>query len=399
MTHAIGWVLFFVALIVSVCIHEGGHFLTAKRFGMKATQFFAGFGPTLWSFQRGETEYGVKAILAGGYVKIIGMTDLEEVAPEDEPRAFYRQAGWKRTIVLAAGSFMHFVIALVLIWIGLLLVGTSNATLTLDSVSCARASTDQACVSGTPAPALNAGLKPGDTLVSYGGKSIKNWAAFQKAVQDGGVVPVAVVVKRDGALKTFTMTPVTVIDPTTHQTLLGDNNKPAPKIGVGPVIKYTTYNVLSAVPTAFSTFASGVSQTVTGVTKLPSEVGHAFGAHRTADNSPASVIGVGKIAGDAVASGSFADRAAGFLGIVAALNLFVGLFNLLPLLPLDGGHIAILWFEGLRSWLARLFRRPDPGRVDIVKLTPALYAVLILIVGLSVTLIAADIVNPIANPF
>jgi membrane-associated protease RseP (regulator of RpoE activity) len=399
MIHELGWLLFFVALITSVVIHEAGHFVTAKQFGMKATQFFAGFGPTLWSFQRGETEYGIKAIPAGGFVKIIGMTDLEEVDPEDEPRAFYRQAGWKRTIVLSAGSFMHFVIALVLIWIGLLLVGTSNATLTLNSVSCARASTDEACISSTPAPALNAGLEQGDTLVSYDGKPIKDWTAFQQDVQDGGLNPVTVVVKRDGALKTFTMTPVTVIDPTTHQTLLGSDNKPAPKIGVGPQIKHTTYNVFSAIPTTFSTFGSGVSQTVSGVTKLPGEIARAFDKGRNASNSPASVIGVGKIAGDAVASGSAADRIAGFLGIVAALNLFVGLFNLLPLLPLDGGHIAILWFEGIRSRLAKLFHKPDPGRVDIVKLTPALYAVLILIVGLSVTLLAADIVNPIANPF
>ncbi|MDX6255846.1 MAG: hypothetical protein QOJ11_2180 [Frankiales bacterium] len=399
MIRELGWLLFFVALITSVIIHEAGHFVTAKRFGMKATQFFAGFGPTLWSFQRGETEYGVKAIPAGGFVKIIGMTDLEEVAPEDEPRAFYRQAGWKRTIVLGAGSFMHFVIALVLIWIGLLLVGTTKQTLTLDSVSCARATASQTCTPASPAPALAAGMKPGDTLVSYNGKPVKTWAAFSTDVQNGGLSPATVVVSRDGVLKTFTMTPATVINPTTGKTLVGQDNKPLPKIGVGPVNQHTTYNVLTAIPTTFSTFGSAVSQTVTGVSKLPSQVAHAFGANRTADNSPASVVGVGKIAGDAVASGSVADRVAGFLGIVAALNLFVGLFNLLPLLPLDGGHIAILWFEGVRSRLARLFHKPDPGRVDIVKLTPALYAVLILIVGLSVTLLAADIVNPIANPF
>jgi membrane-associated protease RseP (regulator of RpoE activity) len=399
MTHELGWLLFFVALILSVCIHEAGHFVTAKTFGMKATQFFAGFGPTLWSFQRGETEYGVKAIPAGGFVKIIGMTDLEEIAPEDEPRAFYRQAGWKRTIVLAAGSFMHFVIALVLIWIGLLLVGTSNTTLTLDSVGCVKVLTTDTCGASTPAPALAAGLKPGDTLISYDGVPLTSWEQFTKAVQTGGFAPATVVAKRDGVVKTFTMTPAQVKDPATGKVLLGDNKKPAPKIGVGPKIHSVSYNVFSAVPEAFATFGSGVSQTVTGVTKLPSEIGHAFDTGRQADNSPASVIGVGKIAGDAVASGSLADRIAGFLGIVAALNLFVGLFNLLPLLPLDGGHIAILWFEGARSQLARLFRRPDPGRVDITKLMPALYVVLVLIVGLSVTLLAADIVNPIANPF
>jgi membrane-associated protease RseP (regulator of RpoE activity) len=398
MIHELGWLLFFVALIASVIIHEAGHFVMAKRFGMKATQFFAGFGPTLWSFQRGETEYGVKAIPAGGFVKIIGMTDLEEVAPEDEPRAFYRQAGWKRTIVLGAGSFMHFVIALVLIWIGLLLVGTTKTSLTLTNVGCVKALVTDTCSASTPAPAQAAGLQPGDTLVSYDGVALTSWNQFSQTVQDHGLAPATVVFKRGGVLKTVTLTPSTVTDSTTGKPLLLADGKPAPKIGVSSV-KTTTYNAFTAVPVTFSTFGSAISQTVTGVSKLPSEVAHAFDPGRTANNSPASVVGVGKIAGDAVAVGSFAERAAGFLGIVAALNLFVGLFNLLPLLPLDGGHIAILWFEGARSRLARLFHRPDPGRVDIVKLTPALYAVLILIVGLSVTLLAADIVNPIANPF
>ena len=398
MIHELGWLLFFVALMLSVCIHEAGHFVMAKRFGMKATQFFAGFGPTLWSFQRGETEYGVKAIPAGGFVKIIGMTSLEKVAPEDEPRAFYRQAGWKRTVVLAAGSFMHFVIALVLLWATLLLVGTAKETLTLDSVSCVKALTTDTCSAGVPAPALRAGLAAGDTLVSYDGTALTSWAQFTEAVQAGGTSPATVVVRRGGALRTFTMTPTTVKDPA-GKVLLGANGRPAAKIGVGSQVKSTDYTVLSAVPAAFSTFGTGVVQTVKGIGKLPGQLTHLFDKDRSAENSPASVVGVGKIAGDAVAAGTVAQRVAGFLGIVAALNLFVGLFNLLPLLPLDGGHIAILWFEGARSWLARLFHKPDPGRIDLVKLTPALYAVLILIVGLSVTLLYADIVNPIANPF
>ena len=397
MIHELGWLLFFVALIGSVCIHEAGHFVMAKRFGMKATQFFAGFGPTVWSFQRGETEYGIKAIPAGGFVKIIGMTALEEVAPEDEPRAFYKQKAWKRTVVLAAGSFMHFVIALVLFWAVLLLIGTTKIDLTLHSVTCARGSIATTCTPTAPAPALAAGLRPGDTLVSYDGKALKNWDSFTQAVQDGGVAPATVVVKRDGVLKTFTLTPVSVKDATGAVLKLA-NGKPAPKLGVSSAVT-KHYNVLSAVPETFSLFGQTTVETVKGLGKLPSAITHLFDRGRSAANSPASVVGVGKIAGDAVASGSFSDRAAGLLGIVASLNLFVGLFNLLPLLPLDGGHIAILWFETVRSRLARLFRRPDPGRVDIAKLTPALYAVLILIVGLSVTLIAADIVNPIANPF
>src|SRR3954452_20084092 len=177
MAYALGVILFAVGILVSVCLHEAGHMYTAKAFGMKVTRYFVGFGPTLWSFKRGETEYGFKAIPAGGFVKIIGMTDLEEIAPEDESRAFYRQKGWKRTIVLASGSFVHFAIAIFLIWCGLLLVGTASTTLTLNSVTCVKELTTDQCSDGTAAPALNAGLKPGDTLVSYNGTQLKDWDA------------------------------------------------------------------------------------------------------------------------------------------------------------------------------------------------------------------------------
>jgi membrane-associated protease RseP (regulator of RpoE activity) len=293
---------------------------------------------------------------------------------------------------------MHFVIALVLFWAVLLLIGTSKATLTLDSVGCVRVTTDQICAAGLPAPASDAGVQAGDTLVSYNGVPLKSWEKLSSAVAAGGFKPATLVVDRGGVRRAFTMTPAEAKD-AKGKVLLGTDNKPAPKIGVSPVIDTTHYNVLTAVPETFVLFGETTKETVTGLGKLPTAISHLFDKGRSADNSPASVVGVGKIAGDAVAAGSFSDRAAGLLGIVASLNLFVGLFNLLPLLPLDGGHIAIVWFESLRSRLARLFRRPDPGRVDITKLTPALYAVFILIVGLSVTLIAADIVNPIANPF
>src|SRR5215470_9993300 len=122
----IGWVIFLVALLFSVMLHETGHFVTAKWFGMKATRYFVWFGPTLWSTWRGETEYGIKALPVGGFVKIVGMTSLDEVDPEDEARSFRRAPGWQRLIVLAAGSFMHFVIAAVLIFGLALAIGIEN---------------------------------------------------------------------------------------------------------------------------------------------------------------------------------------------------------------------------------------------------------------------------------
>ncbi len=399
MTHALGWILFFVALIASVCLHEAGHLLTAKGFGMKATQYFAGFGPTLWSFQRGETEYGFKAIPAGGFVKIVGMTDLEEIAPEDESRAFYRQKGWKRTIVLAAGSFVHFVIA-----IFLHLVRPAAGRHLQDHAHPGLGHLREAADDATPATGRcrlrrsRQGSSRATRWCPTTASSSPAGTQFRDAVTAGGVKPATVVFARNGVDKTVVITPATIKD-ASGVVIVDDKKRPVPKIGVGPHIATTSYNAITAVPLAFSNFGQGVYDTVTGVSQLPSQVAHAFSAGRTAENSPASVVGVGQIAGDAVASGSTAERVAGFLGIVAALNLFVGLFNLLPLLPLDGGHIAILWFEGFRSWLFKVLHRKDPGRVDIVKLTPALYVVLILIVGLSVTLLAADIVNPIANPF
>ncbi len=207
----VGIVAFVVVLLASVMIHEAGHFATARAFGMKATEFFVGFGPTLWSRRRGETEYGVKAIPAGGFVKIVGMTDLEEVDPADEPRAFYRQPAWQRAIVLAAGSFMHFVIAFVLLIIVFALLGTPTTTTTIARVApCVP--TDSAatsCATGDPAsPALGAGMQPGDTVVSYAGQRIDDWQQLQAAIRASGGRQVQVVVDRGGEQQTLTLTPV-----------------------------------------------------------------------------------------------------------------------------------------------------------------------------------------------
>jgi membrane-associated protease RseP (regulator of RpoE activity) len=389
MTQAVGWLLFFVALIVCVLLHEAGHFVTAKRFGMKATQFFAGFGPTLWSTRRGETEYGFKAIPAGGFVKIIGMTPLERVDPGDEPRAFYRQKAWKRSIVLAAGSFMHFVIAFVLLYAIVILVGQSNPSLTLDRVSCVNPAASGSCA-GVPAPAKAAGIKPGDRVISYDGERVTSWDQLVAAVHAHGVKPATVVVVRDGRTRAVHLTPVGV----------RSGGTTVPKIGVSPAPVTTHYNPVVAVGETGRLFGSGVVLTFESLGKIPSSIPKLFSPDRSADNSPASVVGVGKLAGDALASsGSASSAAANFLAILVSLNIFVGIFNLLPLLPLDGGHLAILWFESARSRLARVFGRPDPGRVDLAKVLPVAYLVIVLFVGLSVLLLGADIVNPVSNPF
>ena len=204
---AIGWLIFLAALVVSVMLHETGHFVTAKRFGMKCTQYFFGFGPTLWSFKRGETEYGFKAIPAGGFVKIVGMTSLDEVDPEDEARSFRRAPGWQRLIVLAAGSFMHFLLAAVLIFGLALTIGIENDNTTqLGTVATCVPASEQAltngaaCTSGeAKSPAVIAGLKVGDEVTSFNGTAVSNWTQLSNAilkVKPGA--PVSLTVERDG---------------------------------------------------------------------------------------------------------------------------------------------------------------------------------------------------------
>src|SRR4051794_2273438 len=182
MSYAFGVIAFSVALIVSVMLHELGHFATAKRYGMKATRFFVGFGPTLWSTHKGETEYGVKAIPAGGFVKIVGMTPLEQLEPGDEDRAFYRQPTGRRTVGLVAGSFMHFVICIVLVLFASLAIGqvVETTPALAKTTDCVASGTDQTCGKGdaVQAPAKAAGVQPGDVVVAIDGKKVKDGDDF-----------------------------------------------------------------------------------------------------------------------------------------------------------------------------------------------------------------------------
>ncbi|HWF40802.1 MAG TPA: site-2 protease family protein, partial [Acidothermaceae bacterium] len=209
----IGVLAFVVALLVSVMLHEAGHFVTAKLFGMKATQFFVGFGTTLWSRQKGETEYGVKAIPAGGFVKIIGMTPLEEISVEDAPRAFINKPGWQRFIVLVAGSTMHFIIALVLLFIVLLswpsVVHGASRVVTVEN--CLSTSADQACPAGaTPAPAVGK-FKPNDVITAVNGQPVAHGTQqLISLISNAPQGPVAFTVQRAGATINLVVTPAIV---------------------------------------------------------------------------------------------------------------------------------------------------------------------------------------------
>jgi membrane-associated protease RseP (regulator of RpoE activity) len=391
----IGWVIFLVALLFSVMLHETGHFVTAKKFGMKATRYFVGFGPTLWSTKRGETEYGIKALPVGGFVKIIGMHSLDDVEdPADEPRSFRRQPAWQRIVVLCAGSFMHFVLAFVLIFGLALGIGISNDNTTqLGTVSkCVAANTHQlnngTCTTSDKAsPAKLAGLRAGDQVTAFNGKPVSNWTQLGDAIRKAPAGSTAeITVKRDG--KTLTL----------HATLATISGRSGAYLGIAPTVVFQTVNPVRAAQYAGSAFGQVLVGSVKAVGALPGALPKLFSKDRgsTAAGQVSSVVGAAEATGAAVAANvGWQYKVSFVLLLIASLNIFVGLFNMLPLLPLDGGHVAVIVWERIRAWFARLRGRPDPGLVDMTKLLPVSFSIFMVLMFFGITLILADIVNPV----
>lgn len=413
---AVGIGAFVVALLVSVMLHEAGHFVTARRYGMKATHFFVGFGPTLWSRRRGETEFGLKAIPAGGFVKIIGMTSLEEVDPADAPRAFFRQSGKARAVVLAAGSFMHFIIALVLVYGVVLATGFPHtAQNRVFSVgTCVPATATAGCTGADRiSPARAVGLQPGDDIISLNATPVTNWEVFTQRIRDHGPGPVILVVRR--GQQTLTLTPTLATAQRDART--GEVGTSAVGfLGVsGPGSRTVSYNPISAVGETLSVFGLELRGTYDVFAHKLSSVTSLYSPNR----DPAGfvgVVGAARISGDVFSQQGqpFTQDVANFILIIAGLNLFIGIFNLLPLLPLDGGHLAIVGFEEARHRLTRRRRvrllvgagsgRSDAERaavdapirrVDYNKVMPAAFATVALLVVFVVAVLGADIVNPI----
>jgi membrane-associated protease RseP (regulator of RpoE activity) len=391
----LGWLIFLFALLFSVMWHELGHFATAKRFGMKAIQFFVGFGPTRWSVRVGETEYGVKALPLGGFVKIIGMTSAEEVPPEDESRAFRRFPGWQRVIVLCAGSVMHFLLAFFLIFGLALGVGIENDNSTqLGTVSaCVPANVtaldnDSACPAGAgKSPAGLAGLRVGDEITSFDGTKVSNYTQLTtaiKRVNAGTTVPLTVL--RDGHSLTL------------HATLASVSGRPGGFLGIAGATIFQPASPVRAVTYAGSGFWEVLDGSVKAVGQIPAAVPDLFKSDRarTPAGNVSSLVGVANATGQAVAAPvGWQDKVSFVLLLIASLNIFWGVFNLFPLLPLDGGHIAIVVYERIRSRIARRRRLRDPGLVDYMKVAPFMLSIFMVIVVFVVLVTVADIVNPV----
>ncbi|GHF62747.1 membrane-associated protease RseP (regulator of RpoE activity) [Amycolatopsis bartoniae] len=400
LAYIIGVVLFALGICVSVALHEAGHMVTAKAFGMKVRRYFIGFGPKVFSFRRGETEYGLKWIPLGGFCDIAGMTALDEVAPEEAPRAMWRFKTWKRTVVLAAGSVTHFILGFVVLYLMAVTMGLPNVTGTpqISAVSeCVRnAQTDEEfahpnCRPGDPAPAKQGGLQPGDKVLSVNGKSTPTYVDVTAAIQQLSG-PVTFQVERDGRTVPLTIDVAQVQRPVQDEK---GNEKIVTVGSLGVTFANNfSYNPVSAFGGAGGFTANMFVQTWDRLLefpeRIPAVVHSIFGGERD-PNTPVSVVGASRIGGEAVENGLWQL----FFLLLASLNFFVGVFNLLPLLPLDGGHIAVTWYERVRDGVRKMRGKAAGGPVDYTKLS-AITMVLVFIGG-AVTLltVTADIVNPI----
>jgi membrane-associated protease RseP (regulator of RpoE activity) len=416
MLNTIGIILLALAILVSVSLHEAGHMGTAKAFGMKVTKYFVGFGPTLWSFKKGDTEYGVKGIPLGGFVKIVGMTPQDDdVEPEDEDRVMWKYPVWKRTIVMAAGSIVHFIIAFVIFWGVAATAAMPNpdnpgpraqtperqATVApyITVAECVTVDIKGAACTGNNGPAYSAGLRDKDKVTAVGSTPVENYGDLVNAIRGltpGATVPFTYV--RDGVTTTTQVTTVAANRPPVDDP--DGKVESVAVVGLGAAYDPTLpvsvrYNFVEAAPVAVDMTGQTFAGVIKAIQKFPEKIPGLWtaitGGERDPDG-PVSVVGASRIGGELFELGEYPSI---FL-VIASLNLFVGLFNLLPLLPLDGGHIAIAWFEKARSWVYARFGRKDPGRVDYLKLMPVTYTVILIFGAFTLLTVTADIVNPIS---
>jgi membrane-associated protease RseP (regulator of RpoE activity) len=422
----VGIVVFFFGLLASIALHELGHLSFAKLFGVRVPQYMVGFGPTMWSRHTGETEYGVKWIPLGGYIRMVGMLPprkgdepgtvrqsstgpfqgliesargaaLEEVGPGDDDRVFYRKKWWQKVIIMFAGPLMNLVLAFVFISIVVMGIGVSAYQPVISAVSkCAipAAQAGRDCTASDPVtPAVRAGLRPGDRIESYDGHKVKSYTSLQELIRGSGGRTVPVVVRRGGQ-----DLPLSVQVTTNEMQSLTDPDK-TEKVGFLGITP-TSGRERQGAGTVVSAMSDLTTRTVGSLLNMPKKMvgvwNAAFSDKKRDPNGPIGVVGASRIGGEIAASHEpGVDKLAFFLMMLGTVNFAIGMFNLVPLLPLDGGHIAGALWEGLKRSLARLARRPDPGHVDVAKALPLTYAMAAVIITMGALLIYADLVNPV----
>lgn len=432
---------------LSIALHEVGHLVPAKRFGVRVTQYMVGFGPTVFSRKRGETEYGLKAIPLGGFVRMIGMfppklgeepgtvrvsstgrfssladearaSSFEEIRPGDEHRVFYKLSSPRKIAVMLGGPLMNLLIAVGLLTGMVTLHGAAVpgkgaivAAVTQCVVPATEAAGTTSCEGKPVTPAAAAGIQPMDRILSIDGVAVDSNDDVSTLVRPRIAVPTEVVVERSGERITLTVTPI-------ENTVAVYDDRGVPQRDASGALLTTRagfIGVSSATPVAYepqplsavpSVVGQGVWQTVGAVVRIPQKmVGvwkAAFTDQQREIDSPMSVVGVGRVAGD-VSAGKLdlmigertVDKFWFLIGLIASLNLMLFVFNLIPLLPFDGGHVAGALWEGAKRGWARLRGRPEPAPVDVAKGLPVAYGISMVLIAMSVLLIYADVVNPI----
>lgn len=426
-----GIVIVVLGLMVSIGLHEVGHLVPAKIFGVRVTQYMVGFGSTMFSIRRGETEYGIKWIPFGGYIRMIGMlpprpgddpTKLrrastgpfqglidtardvaqEEVRPGDEDRVFYRKKWWQKVIIMSGGPAMNFVLSFILFAIVLMGFGVLTNKPTVSAMSqCvipySQVQTDpnRKCTPADPVtPAVKAGMKAGDQIVSFNGVRVASWDALVEKIRATGAGQVSLGIVRDGAPQTLKVDLIAQDRPKV------DDMKTIEK-GVGFLGVMPT-RVIEKKDFGFVVVHMGdlTGRVFQSLINLPEKMvgvwNAAFSGDERDPNGPVGVVGVGRIGGEIAASAAPTEnKFVALLTLLAGFNLAIGMFNLIPLLPLDGGHIAGGLWEGLKRAFARVMRRPEPGYVDIAKVLPLTYALALVMIVMAGLLVYADLVNPI----
>ncbi|MEP6665076.1 MAG: M50 family metallopeptidase [Nocardioidaceae bacterium] len=432
LAYTLGVVLFLLGVIASIALHEVGHMWPAKKFGVKVTQYFVGFGKTMWSVKRGDTEYGVKMFPLGGFIRMVGMlppakrddegrvkgisngffgrlitdaraVEYEKITREDDDRLFYRKPWWKKVIIMSGGPMMNVVLAVLLLGGVFIGFGVSEPNLVVNKVSdCVIPASEgnRACQVAPNAhpdpisPAREAGFKPGDRILSLNGDKVTSWSEFSGRVRDNAGGHVDVVVERDG-----------------HQLTLSTNTIVSERPDLHDQTKFVEVGFLGVTPDEVrdrkdlgyvaATMGDYTQKTGQALLHLPQRMGGVFkaalGLEKRDQNSPMSVVGASRVAGEVASEPTITltDRWATLLTLLGVVNLFVALFNFIPLLPLDGGHIAGALYEAVRRGLARVRGRPDPGYADVAQLLPIAYAAASVLIVMGVVLIWADIVSPI----
>ena len=376
----LGILAFAAALLLSVMIHEFGHYITAKRFDMKVTEFFLGFGKRLWSFRRGETEFGIKAIPAGGYCRIEGMTPRDQMPAGEEARAFFTASSLRKLIVLGAGSFAHFLIGFILIFSIFFGVGFSAL---LPNV---------AKISPNSAASLS-GFQVGDEILAIDGVAVKDWAKDSQKIAQSQGKQLTFSIKRGSEKISITAAPTYFAAEKRY------------RLGIITKVGVKREGLIQATKDATTSSGVLIRESVKSLialpTKVPQLIRQTFGNEKRDPNGLVGIVGAARVSGDAVSSAKLSntERFGTFIFLIASLNIFVGLFNLLPLLPLDGGHMAVAIADEFRALFARIRGKARPAGIDVNVLTPITMGVFAVLAVLTVILLIADIFNPVSLNF